>query len=130
MCLITLPPKGYKLPGESELTAVKSQSRHMVVSGFVFSLSRAASAGRASSASVMSVFFLLTACGGGGSGGGGVSPQTQLISFQAEYQAQPGLLSVSAATAYDEGHTGEAVRIGIVDSGLDGSHAQFSCWLE
>ena len=124
MCLITLPPKGYKLPGESELTAVKSQSRPMVVPGSVFSLSRAVSAGRASSASVMSVFFLLTACGGG-SGGGGVSPQTQLISFQAEYQAQPGLLSVSAATAYDEGHTGDAVRIGIVDSGLDGSHAEF-----
>ena len=56
MCLITLPLKGYKLPGESELTAVESQSRHMVVPGSVFSLSRAASAGRASSASVMSVF--------------------------------------------------------------------------
>ncbi|TFL14162.1 autotransporter domain-containing protein [Pusillimonas caeni] len=42
-----------------------------------------------------------------------------------EYLAQEGLALVNAAEAYALGYTGAGVTVGILDSGIDGSHPEF-----
>ncbi len=42
-----------------------------------------------------------------------------------EYRAQEGLALVNAADAYALGYTGAGVTVGILDSGIDGSHPEF-----
>ena len=64
----------------------------------------------------------LSACLGGGGGGGGAP----FGGAGSEFGAQAGLSYIRAAAPFDAGYTGEAVRIGIVDSGVDGGHAELS----
>lgn len=69
------------------------------------------------------LLFSLSACIGGGGGGGG---QAQFGGAGSEYAAQPGLQQVSAAAALGAGYSGRNIRIGVVDSGIDGRHSEFS----
>ena len=98
----------------------------------------------------------LAACGGGGgggsapkSGGGTPAPKTgtppkptpappkpktpktanldiQQFLSHGEFQGQIGLAMTKAAHAYARGLTGEDIRIGFTDTGLDPTHAEFS----
>jgi len=43
-----------------------------------------------------------------------------------EYAAQPGLQQVSASAAFGAGYSGRNIRVGVVDSGIDGRHSEFS----
>ena len=43
-----------------------------------------------------------------------------------EYNNQPGLATINAKSAYDQGYSGNGVKIGIVDSGIDTSHVEFT----
>lgn len=65
---------------------------------------------------------LVTSLGGclGGSGGGVAA----FGGAGSEFGAQAGLSHVGVAAAFDAGYTGQSVRVGIVDSGVDGRHAE------
>ena len=63
----------------------------------------------------------LGGCLGGGGGGAGAP----FGGAGSEFSAQAGLSHVAAAAPFAAGYTGEAVRVGIVDSGVDGSHSEF-----
>ena len=86
----------------------------------------------------------LSACGGGGSGAGPAPSSDQVIKvtqppiyrsslrtplsfgsgYDTEYQRQIGLTQIGAAAAYDAGYAGFNVKIGIVDTGIDGTHSE------
>ena len=75
--------------------------------------------------------ILLTACGGGGAGGGagggGVPCSTTICgSFGTEYSAQAGLSSIGASSSNNAGHTGSGIKVAVVDTGIDATHAEFS----
>lgn len=96
------------------------------------------------SVTVVSVFLALEACSGGG-GGGGVNPTPapnptptptpvptptptptpSSSNNTAEYRATVGAVSMNALVAYDAGASGAGVRVGIIDSGIDISSAEF-----
>ena len=63
----------------------------------------------------------LGGCLGGGGGGAGAP----FGGAGSEFSAQAGLSHIAAAAPSAAGYTGEAVRVGIVDSGVDGSHSEF-----
>ncbi|MDA9882212.1 S8 family serine peptidase [Alphaproteobacteria bacterium] len=72
--------------------------------------------------------------GGGGGGGGGSSSgisdgtyrNTISGNYAAEYSAQAGLASVNALSLNDYGYTGAGIKVGVVDSGIDKTHAEFN----
>ncbi|MDC1067012.1 S8 family serine peptidase [Alphaproteobacteria bacterium] len=70
--------------------------------------------------------------GGGGGGGGsssGISDGTyrNTISgdYASEYTAQAGLASVNSLSLNDYGYTGAGIKVAVVDSGIDKTHAEF-----
>ena len=80
---------------------------------------------------------ILSACGGGSSGSKEVSVSSPAVfaepervalefgpSYVTEYERQSGLAQVQAASAYDEGYAGFHVKLAVVDTGVDGSHAE------
>ncbi len=88
------------------------------------------------------LFALLAACGGGGGSGGNsnVMPDPapppppapsedelrEEYAAHFEFQNQPALERINAHYAYARGATGAGVTVGIVDSGIDGNHPEFS----
>ncbi len=72
--------------------------------------------------SILPLFFF-TACIGGGGGGGG---QVQYGGASSEFAAQSGLSYVAASAAIGAGYSGRNIRVGVVDSGVDGRHSEFS----
>ncbi|MHA6718957.1 S8 family peptidase [Sphingomonas sp. RS6] len=93
---------------------------------------------------------LLGACSGGG-GGGGISttpapapaptptptptpvpaptptptPTPSVNYDTSEYRATVGAVSMNALTAYENGATGESIKVGVIDSGIDLQSAEF-----
>ena len=89
----------------------------------------------------------LAACGGGGGGGVNSTPvpsvtttptpvatptptstptPTPAVSFDTtEYRATAGAVSMNALAAYNKGATGAGITVGIVDSGIDTTSAEF-----
>ena len=71
--------------------------------------------------------------GGGGGGGGGSSSgiadgtyrNTISGDYASEYTAQAGLASVNSLSLNDYGYTGAGIKVGVVDSGIDKTHAEF-----
>ena len=67
--------------------------------------------------------------GGGSSGSGGLSDgdyrNTISGDYAAEYTAQAGLASVNSLSLNDYGYTGAGIKVGVVDSGIDKTHAEF-----
>ena len=45
--------------------------------------------------------------------------------YSDEYATQYGLVLINAATLNNQGHTGQGVRVAVVDTGIDSSHAEF-----
>ena len=76
----------------------------------------------------------LAAIGGGGGGGssssGGLSDgdyrNTISGSYGTEYSAQPGLATINSLSLNDYGYTGAGIKVGVVDSGIDKTHAEFN----
>ena len=68
----------------------------------------------------------LSACGGGGSIARGGDIVISGIGAVSEFGAQSGLALVSAASAYQGGYDGQAVKVGVVDSGIDGGHSELA----
>ena len=64
----------------------------------------------------------LAGCLGGGGGGGGAP----FGGAGSEFGAQTGLSHIAAAAPFAAGYTGDAVRVGIVDSGVDANHSEFT----
>ena len=64
----------------------------------------------------------LTGCLGGGGGGGGAP----FGGAGSEFGAQTGLSHIAAAAPFAAGYTGDAVRVGIVDSGVDANHSELT----
>ena len=96
------------------------------------------------SGSISAIFYLsmlgLAACGGGGGGSGSTktgpvtydsrptgTPLSPLIwvTESAEYEAQKGLADIQVSAAYKRGFSGRDIKVGIVDSGINNSHAEF-----
>ncbi len=70
--------------------------------------------------------------GGGGGGGGsssgiadGTYRNTISGDYASEYTAQAGLASVNSLSLNDYGYTGAGIKVGVVDSGIDKTHAEF-----
>ena len=78
----------------------------------------------------ISCLVFLAGCsgGGGGGGGGGASTCSTTIcgAYGTEYSAQAGLASIGAASINNAGYTGSGIKVAVVDSGIDSSHAEFS----
>ena len=73
------------------------------------------------------VLMAITAAGLGGClGGGGGGAGAPFGGAGSEFGAQAGLAHIAAAAPFAAGYTGDAVRVGIVDSGVDGGHSEFS----
>ena len=73
------------------------------------------------------VLMAITATGLGGClGGGGGGAGAPFGGAGSEFGAQAGLAHIAAAAPFAAGYTGDAVRVGIVDSGVDGGHSEFS----
>jgi hypothetical protein len=71
----------------------------------------------------------LAACGGGGGGGtaaGGTATATPVVASDMEARANFALRSVNALEANARGYTGRNIKIGIVDSGVQGSSSEFA----
>ncbi len=72
---------------------------------------------------------LAAAAAGGGGGGGGISDGTyrDTISgdYGTEYNYQSMLSSVNPLSLNDYGYTGAGVKVAVVDSGIDKTHAEF-----
>ena len=81
----------------------------------------------------------LTAClgGGGGGGGGGGSPASftglnlalaanPAVFESTEYRQSGALEPIDASTLYAAGGTGTGVTVGIIDTGIDTSHPEFT----
>ena len=60
-----------------------------------------------------------------GSSGGGGYRDTTSGNYGTEYSAQAGLASVNALGLNDYGYTGSGITVGVVDSGIDKTHAEF-----
>jgi len=66
----------------------------------------------------------LAACGGGG---GGSSSSSSTSSFDTtEFQANYGLASINALTAYDNSGTGSGITVAVVDTGIDLTHTDLT----
>ena len=66
--------------------------------------------------------------GGGGSSSGiadGTYRNTISGDYASEYTAQAGLASVNSLSLNDYGYTGAGIKVGVVDSGIDKTHAEF-----
>ncbi len=69
--------------------------------------------------------------GGGGGGGGssaiadGTYRNTISGDYASEYTAQAGLASVNSLSLNDYGYTGAGIKVAVVDSGIDKTHAEF-----
>jgi subtilisin family serine protease len=100
--------------------------------------------------SAVGASILLAACSGGG-GGGGISttpaptpaptptptptpapaptptptPTPSVNYDTSEYRATVGAVSMNALTAYQNGATGEAIKVGVIDSGIDLQSSEF-----
>jgi len=67
----------------------------------------------------------LSACGGGG--GGSSTSSTNSSSFNTtEFQANYGLASINALTAYDNSGTGSGITVAVIDTGIDLTHSDLS----
>ena len=66
---------------------------------------------------ILSLF--LFNCGGGGGGSG------TTLSYNSEYNNQPGLAMIGASTANDAGYTGSGVKVAVVDTGIENFHPEF-----
>ena len=70
--------------------------------------------------------------GGGGSSSGSSGLQdgqyrnTRDGAYATEYSNQAGLATVNALTLNDYGYTGAGIKVGVVDSGIDATHAEFN----
>jgi len=68
--------------------------------------------------------------GGGSSGNNGLQDgqyrNTRDGAYATEYSNQAGLASVNALSLNDYGYTGAGIKVGVVDSGIDASHAEFN----
>src|SRR5690554_3049098 len=54
------------------------------------------------------------------------TPLTQADNFDTpEYRQQYGLAMINAAQAYQQGFTGQGVRVGVMDSGIFSLHPEF-----
>jgi hypothetical protein len=93
-----------------------------------------------------SLVLVLAACGGGGGGGGGIGPTPPPpaitppptppppappppppVNFDtAEYQRSNGAVSSGAITAWQDGATGQGVKIAVIDSGINPSLSEFA----
>ncbi len=86
-----------------------------------------------SSASTLATNFVplagLGLVAGGGSSSSSSSSSTYSSttegSYGTEYNNQPGLASVNALGLNDYGYTGEGIKVGVVDSGIDKTHVEF-----
>ena len=90
------------------------------------------------------IMAALSACGGSGGGSGPAASSGQVVQvtqppiyrsslrtplsfgsrYNTEYQRQIGLTQIGAAVAYDAGYAGFNVKVGIVDTGIDGTHSE------
>jgi hypothetical protein len=69
------------------------------------------------------VATILAACGGGGGGSGGSSA----ASFNTtEFQANYGLASINALTAYGSSGTGSGITVAVLDTGIDQTHTELT----
>ncbi len=76
----------------------------------------------------------LGALGGGGGGGSSGSSglqdgqyrNTRDGAYATEYSNQAGLATVNALSLNDYGYTGAGIKVGVVDSGIDATHAEFN----
>ncbi len=68
----------------------------------------------------------LLGCGGGGgsSGNGGANTATNFNTT--EFQANFGLATIGALTAYDNSGTGEGITVAVVDTGIDVNNSEFT----
>ena len=66
----------------------------------------------------------ISSCGGGGGGGsGGTGGSSALV---AEFNANYGLTNIGAARAFNAGSTGAGIIVGVVDTGIDLTHTEFT----
>ena len=68
------------------------------------------------------IFLILTSCAGGG---GTSTTSTPLVASDyetSEYNAQYGLASINASTAYADGYSGSDVTVAVIDTGVDTDH--------
>ncbi len=70
-------------------------------------------------------FIVLSGLGGCLAGGGG-GGNAEFGGAASEFAAQTGLAQVAAQPAYSAGLTGKSVRVGVLDSGIDAGHSEFS----
>jgi len=76
---------------------------------------------------VAAVGGIAAAAGGGGGSDDDSTPAAVPGDFEtAEYNAQYGLGLINASTAYARGATGSGITVGIIDTGLDITHTEFS----
>ena len=73
---------------------------------------------------LIAVLSALSACGGGG-GGGGSSSSTSSFDTT-EFQANYGLASINALTAYDNSGTGSGITVAVIDTGIDQTHTDLT----
>ena len=65
---------------------------------------------------------VLAACGGGGGGGGGGAVNFNTTEFQANF----GLASIGALTAFNNSGSGTGITVAIIDTGIDVNNAEFT----
>lgn len=73
---------------------------------------------------VVILALLLSGCGGGG---GSSSSSSSSSSFNTtEFQANYGLASINALTAYDNSATGSGITVAVIDTGIDLTHTDLT----
>ena len=89
----------------------------------------AASGGLLSSSALAPLAGVLAVAGGGGGGSSSSSSGTYSSTvegtYATEYTAQDGLAYVNALGLNDYGYTGDGIKVGVVDTGIDKTHDEF-----
>ena len=69
--------------------------------------------------------FIISCGGGGGSSSSSSISSTTEGSYLTEYNANGGLSQIGAKAANDAGYTGSGVKVAVLDTGVNASHAEF-----